>query len=156
VRRWLTIGVASALLVTAGGLAYAAIPDSAGVIHGCRQNNNGALRVIDSDAGQQCSGNETPLNWNQSGLNGYELVVNTQQLTQSGGSSQLVVANCPSGKKALGGSVAYTLTATFDWPSGSWSHSVAEQLTETSYEAIVAVGQGTSTARVVAACAFSS
>src|SRR5262249_37838350 len=49
----------------AGGVAYASIPDSHGVVHGC-YDKKGNLRV--SDTG--CAGNETPLNWNQSGPSG--------------------------------------------------------------------------------------
>jgi hypothetical protein len=37
------------------------------VIHGCYQNNNGSLRVIDSDA---CKNNETALSWGQVGPSG--------------------------------------------------------------------------------------
>jgi hypothetical protein len=55
------------LLLTAGGIAYATIPDASGVIHGCYKNSNGALRVIDTDAGATCNGSETPLTWNQTG-----------------------------------------------------------------------------------------
>jgi hypothetical protein len=53
------------VLATAGGIAYATIPDSDGVIHGCYARNNGALRVIDT--GQACTTKETGLNWNQTG-----------------------------------------------------------------------------------------
>jgi hypothetical protein len=57
---------------TVGGLALAeaAIPDAQGVIHACRHNNTGALRVIDSETGRTCGSNETPLNWNQVGPQG--------------------------------------------------------------------------------------
>lgn len=58
--------VAGALLVVAG-IAYATIPDSGGVIHGCYARINGALRVIDSEKGQRCASNESGLNWNVKG-----------------------------------------------------------------------------------------
>jgi hypothetical protein len=58
---------AALLLLTAGGVAYATIPDAGGVIHGCYKNSNGALRVIDTDTGAHCSGAESALDWNQSG-----------------------------------------------------------------------------------------
>src|SRR5437588_11424093 len=35
-----------ALLTVAGGVAYATIPDSNGVIHGCYDSKSGALRVM--------------------------------------------------------------------------------------------------------------
>lgn len=51
----------------AGGIAYASIPDPAGVIHGCYQKSNGNLRVIDTQAGGKCGSTENPLGWNQTG-----------------------------------------------------------------------------------------
>jgi hypothetical protein len=56
------------LACLAAGVAYASIPDSSGVIHGCYTNNQ-VLRVIDS-ATQTCAMNETALNWNQTGPQG--------------------------------------------------------------------------------------
>jgi hypothetical protein len=64
-----------AVLVTVGILAlssmvaYATIPDANDVIHGCYKKNGGTLRVIDSGV-EQCSSNESPLSWNQSGPQG--------------------------------------------------------------------------------------
>jgi hypothetical protein len=64
--RW--IGLAVVLgLAAAAGIAYASIPDSSGVIHGCYKTVGGALRVIDTQAGEKCLSAETPLNWNQTG-----------------------------------------------------------------------------------------
>jgi hypothetical protein len=62
--------VTTALLVVGGGLAYANIPDSGNVIHGCYQKNSGALRVIDTEKGQACASNESALPWNQTGIQG--------------------------------------------------------------------------------------
>ncbi len=66
-KRYIAIVVA----VAVGGVAvaYAAIPDSKGVIHGCRNSGSGLLRVIDS--GQTCSASESSLDWVQSA--GYEV-----------------------------------------------------------------------------------
>jgi hypothetical protein len=62
---------ATVLCVIAGTVvAAAAIPDANGVIHACRKNNGGTLRVIDTDAGQTCASNETALNWSQTGPQG--------------------------------------------------------------------------------------
>jgi hypothetical protein len=62
------VGGASTVLVRA------AIPDTAGVIHGCYRGSglltNGTLRVVDTDAGKTCNSNETSLNWNQSSSGG--------------------------------------------------------------------------------------
>jgi len=59
---------ALALTVALGGVAYSAIPDPMGVIHGCYDSGGRILRVIDSAA--SCPGTETALNWNQQGPTG--------------------------------------------------------------------------------------
>jgi hypothetical protein len=56
---------ALALTVALGGVAYSAIPDPMGVIHGCYANMRGAVRIIDSTA--SCDAGETALNWSQQG-----------------------------------------------------------------------------------------
>ena len=58
--------IVGALLV-AGGIAYATIPDSSGVIHACYKKNQGALRVIDTDEARLARRTESPLDWNQTG-----------------------------------------------------------------------------------------
>ena len=59
-----------ALLTVAGGVAYATIPDSNGVIHGCYDSKSGALRVIDPSTSQTCLNKETAVTWNQTGPQG--------------------------------------------------------------------------------------
>jgi hypothetical protein len=58
-----------ALAGLAAGAAYAAIPDAAGVIHGCYRTSTGdekgQLRVVEDPA--SCRSNETPIQWNQQG-----------------------------------------------------------------------------------------
>jgi hypothetical protein len=101
----------AALVVALGGVAYAAIPDSSGVIHGCYLNKIGVLRVIDSEAGQKCSSFETPLNWNQTGppgpagANGATNVVvrASVPITLSANTASDVTANCNPGEIAVGG-----------------------------------------------------
>jgi hypothetical protein len=66
----LALAAVVATLGLAGGVAWASIPDAAGVIHGCYQKNNGQLRVIDSAQTQACAPAESPLNWNQTGPQG--------------------------------------------------------------------------------------
>jgi hypothetical protein len=53
-----------------GSIAWAAIPDSTGVIHACYANKGGALRVIDTAATTTCKSTEQPLTWNQQGIQG--------------------------------------------------------------------------------------
>jgi hypothetical protein len=67
--RFGVLGWLVAAVLVLGGIAYAAIPDSGGVIHGCYGTSNGQLRVID-DRAQTCKNGETALSWNQQGPNG--------------------------------------------------------------------------------------
>jgi hypothetical protein len=61
---------AIAVAATAGGIAYAAIPDSGGTIHGC-YTKDGTLRVIDPAASQSCDPKrEAALDWNVQGQQG--------------------------------------------------------------------------------------
>ena len=67
--------VAFAAALAAAGIAYASIPDSSGVIHGCYAKTSGGttpgtLRVIDTGLGQSCGLNEVALSWNQQGVKG--------------------------------------------------------------------------------------
>jgi Collagen triple helix repeat (20 copies) len=64
----LVVAVA-ALVIALGGVAYATIPDSSGVIHGC-YGPLGVLRVIDPSTGAHCTALETPIQWNQTGPQG--------------------------------------------------------------------------------------
>ena len=57
-KRTIALAVGGALVV-AVGVAYAAIPDSSGVVNTCYKNGNGALRAVDAAA--DCGGNETHL-----------------------------------------------------------------------------------------------
>lgn len=54
------------ILVLAAGAAYATIPDSNGVIHGCYAKSGGTLRVIDAGV-TSCKTGETSLDWNRTG-----------------------------------------------------------------------------------------
>src|SRR5215213_1302925 len=51
------------LALVFGTVALAAIPGAGGVITGCYTKTNGALRVIDTAAGQTCSNKELQLTW---------------------------------------------------------------------------------------------
>jgi hypothetical protein len=66
------IALAAAALA---GTAYATVPDSGGVIHGCYSkpgllSAGGALRVIDTSTSQACRSNEIALNWSHTGQPG--------------------------------------------------------------------------------------
>ena len=71
----LTVLVAVVVGLTAGGVAYASIPDANGVIHGCYSPNGAKstggspLKIIDS-ASASCSNGEQAITWNQKGPTG--------------------------------------------------------------------------------------
>jgi hypothetical protein len=65
-----TAALGLAVGLAAAGIAYAAIPGTGGVIHGCYQTNKGTLRVVESPS--NCSAGETSLDWNQTGQQGIQ------------------------------------------------------------------------------------
>jgi hypothetical protein len=64
-KHWLWSAALGVMAIAVIGIAHATIPDGSGVIHGCYQNNNGTLRVVDNPT--TCKNNETPLAWGQTG-----------------------------------------------------------------------------------------
>jgi hypothetical protein len=56
---------ALASIILAGGVAWAAIPDAGGVIHGCYKSSNGQLRLVESAL--DCSAAEHSIDWSQQG-----------------------------------------------------------------------------------------
>lgn len=70
----LVLAIATAILAAAGGVAYATIPDSNGVINACYDKQSGQLRVFDAQAGapKGCGSNERALTWNQTGPQGLQ------------------------------------------------------------------------------------
>jgi hypothetical protein len=71
----LLIATTVAGVTLAAGVAYASIPDSNGVIHGCYNTNPargplGALRVVDTGQGQTCATGESSVAWSQTGPKG--------------------------------------------------------------------------------------
>jgi hypothetical protein len=62
------------LSVAVGAIAYAAIPDPSGAIHGCYDKALGSVRVIDPSSSNplknKCRSYETALDWNQTGPQG--------------------------------------------------------------------------------------
>jgi len=69
VRRLASSGLAVAVAATVGaGVAFAQIPGTNGVISACYTKSTGTIRVI--DAGAACKSSESPLSWNQTGVQG--------------------------------------------------------------------------------------
>ena len=121
-KRSRVIGVALVTggLLVGGGIAYAAIPSSDGVIHGCYATSGtvlgppkGSVRVVDE--GERCRSNERALVWNQTGpqgpqgppgVVGYSYVESprvTATAQADGTWSADVAVTCPDGKHATGG-----------------------------------------------------
>jgi hypothetical protein len=63
------LAIAAAAAMLAGSAAWAAIPDSAGVITSCR-DSQGYVRVIDTATTTTCPAGTTNLQWNQQGRTG--------------------------------------------------------------------------------------
>jgi hypothetical protein len=78
-RIWVVLGAAAAVAL-ATGVAFGAIPDSGGVIHGCYNKTNGKLRVADATNPKlgDCVGSETALDWNKQGVQGPQGVPGAQ------------------------------------------------------------------------------
>jgi hypothetical protein len=66
--RWTAI-VAVVAALALGGVAWATIPDSSGVIHACYTKSDGNLRVIDTSV-TKCGRNESALSWGKTGPTG--------------------------------------------------------------------------------------
>jgi hypothetical protein len=98
--------ISGVLLALAAGVAYGAIPSSNGVISACKAKD-GAIKLIDKEAGQNCPGSQQLVEWNkqgpagQAGLSGYEWAANNTQSTSDDVKS--IEAKCPTGKKVAGG-----------------------------------------------------
>jgi hypothetical protein len=67
----LVAAVLAAVVTTAvaTGVAIGGIPGSDGLVNACA-DQRGNLRVIDAEAGEQCSNKERAINWNQQGVAG--------------------------------------------------------------------------------------
>src|SRR5688572_23467385 len=108
----LAISLAVAAL---GGFAYAAIPAADGTFRGCYAKTNGIILGIPHNKGdlrlvnegEACRSYETLVTWNRQGqpgapgapgVSGYEIVT-----VVAPAGSQVGVADCPAGKKVVGG-----------------------------------------------------
>jgi hypothetical protein len=146
-------GLALAVLAAAG--AYAAIPNSGGVINGCYQKNEGLLRVIDSDT-EACRTSEVPIAWSQTGpqgppgpqgpagpqglqgpqgakgeagtngVSGWERKTGTLFVGHGPNDFFAVDAQCSSGKKPLGG--GYQLKTGQDGGAGGLEREASDEV----------------------------
>ena len=94
----------------------ASIPDGNGVIHACFAKNNGALRAIDTDAGQVCdTKREGALSWSQTGGPG------ARGATGPTGATGIAGTNGTNGTNGQNGATGATGPSGPRGPSGSLS-----------------------------------
>ncbi len=69
-RRSIAIALAATVvMLAAGGVAIASIPDAGtGVFHGCYSTSTGALRLVNPSAREVCKKGEHAVSWNQAGI----------------------------------------------------------------------------------------
>jgi hypothetical protein len=113
-RKRVVLLVGLVMLFTAGGIAYATIPDASGVIHGCYVRSTGALKVIDSGKGQACNSEQQALNWNQTGPSGLQGATGPSDVYFTGGSA---TNSLP---VAVGFPGQYTIVASLSVPAGTY------------------------------------
>ena len=142
-----------AIFAVAGGIAYAAIPDTGGVFHACVMKN-GSVRIIDPDT-DQCKQNESAITFNQkgqtgdpgpqgpAGTNGTNGTNGTDGTNGAPGQpgvsptvTQLAVndPNCPAGGAAITDAAQHTayvcggtpFSGTFTSPNGKYKISVTD------------------------------
>jgi hypothetical protein len=143
--RAVALAVAAVGVVT-GGIAYASIPSSGGIIHGCYMKSSGVLRVIDTDVGAACKSTEKSLDWNAQGLPGLEIVTDVHSSAEEVLEEGTFTATCPTGKKVIGGGANHTSydgsanrTVLASWPSGDdeWSATFSGAGSGTGFKATV-------------------
>jgi hypothetical protein len=126
-------GVAAA--IAAGSLAFAAVPDGSGVIHGCYGKpgtvHAGYLRAIDTAQNMTCTSSELPLDWNQQGLPGQKGDKGDQGDPGAPGSTTAYITRTaqvalPNLNKTTPANVA-----TLSLPAGSYEISVTGSVTRT-------------------------
>ena len=94
--RRLAVAPVVAVAVAAGGIAYASVPDTDGVIHGCynataaAKANGSQLNIVDGDVAA-CGKGQTPITWSEAGPPGQDGVSVTSTALSAGDT------NCPTG-----------------------------------------------------------
>src|SRR5262245_61466878 len=114
-RKWKAAAVATAVVVVCGtGVAFAAIPDGSGVIHGCysasgsKATNGAQLNILDN-ASASCSKGQTEVTWNQTGPQG---LTGPQGPTGPQGATGPQGSTGPQGQGGAKGDAGQSLTAT--------------------------------------------
>jgi hypothetical protein len=120
-----------ALSVAMGGVAYASIPDSGGVFHGCYATTEGLVLGIPHtkgetrlvQPGEACRSYEQAVSWNQQGTPGTNGVSGWTRVStrfESSGTEVFGSQPCPVGTKVLGGG-SETLVGTAGNDAGTFA-----------------------------------
>src|SRR5262245_22767 len=114
----LTIAIFAGVAIAAGSAAFAAIPDSGGLIHSCYDKQSGQVRIFDSetDLPKGCGKNEVELTWNQQGPQGTHGLTVTQGDKGDPGPSASYVHRTDSFTAVT----SPTVLSTLDLPAGSY------------------------------------
>jgi len=128
-------GIAAGVLV-AGGVAYAAIPDSGGTIHACHKTvvpaHGTPLSIIDSEAGGTCPAGSTELTWPaaQPTLATQRIVTENTEMAPGEAGSALAV--CPAGWRLTGG--GFSLSSSAEGPPAIINSSAVKPVLGQSWE----------------------
>jgi hypothetical protein len=89
---------ALAAVAVGGGIAWASVPSSSGVIQACYSKSTGVVSVIDTDAGQTCNErSQVPLSWNRQGRDGIDGTNGKDGVSVTSSALGVGDANCPTG-----------------------------------------------------------
>ncbi len=155
-RKGVLVLVGAVALLAVAGVAYATIPDGAGVYTACRLNGVGTIRLIDPSGPStsllsHCAAFETQITWNQKGQKGEAGAPGQNGVSPTVAQLSAGDSHCPAGGAAItdaAGTPAYvcsgqngadgqSFAGTFTSPNGQFSLSVAN-------DGVDIVGPGTS------------
>ena len=103
-RLGIAVLAAVATAVVVGGVSYASIPDSSGLIHGCfksapASNGTHPLDVINAAKVSACPSGYTSLNWNADGPNGYSTQTSDTHLNDT--YTEVAIITLPTGSYVI-------------------------------------------------------
>jgi hypothetical protein len=144
-RKGVLVLVGAVALLAVAGVAYATIPDSAGVYTACKLNGVGTIRLIDPSGPShsllsRCTAFETQITWNQQGQKGDAGAPGKNGVSPTVAQLSAGDSHCPAGGAAITdatGTTAYVCSGqnekdgqpfagTFTSPNGQFSLTVAD------------------------------
>ncbi|HEY1774568.1 MAG TPA: collagen-like protein [Solirubrobacteraceae bacterium] len=143
---WVRVAGLAAIALAIAGTAYASIPDSGGVIHGCYLRGIGSLRVVDSPSQRCINGLETAIQWSQTGPQGPQGIPGPKGATGPQGVPGAQGSTGPAGASGGASTATFSFTTTpigindddtytdvlsKDLPAGNWAVSATVNVSET-------------------------